>query len=396
MVQLTAVPSTGYHFGGWSGDASGIFNPLSVIIDGPKTVTVNFLADSSVITAAAGAHGSINPSGSVSVVNGGSQRFVFIPDAGYSTDSVIVDGIAVTDSLSGYTFTAIAANHTLSVTFARSIIRAAVHKIRGWNLASLPVTAADPRLQTIFPSASSQAYEYNGQYIPSDTLVPGTGYWIKFAETSDTVTTGEVIISGSITVHTGWNMIGSITAPVAAASITSDPPNITTGRFFGYNQGYVPCDTLYPAKGYWVKVAQDGNLTLTTDSFNGTTHAAQSRIKIVASSEKPPLPPREAAASEPAKPKVYALEQAYPNPFNPVTTIAYKLSDDSKVSLRIYDVMGQEIATLVDETEQAGSRQVQWSPNQLASGVYYYRLEASSLNDPAKIFSQVKKVLLVR
>jgi fibronectin type 3 domain-containing protein len=93
---------------------------------------------------------------------------------------------------------------------------------------------------------------------------------------------------------------------------------------------------------------------------------------------------------------VYALEQAYPNPFNPVTTIAYKLSDDSKVSLRIYDVMGQEIATLVDETEQAGSRQVQWSPNQLASGVYYYRLEASSLNDPAKIFSQVKKVLLVR
>jgi uncharacterized repeat protein (TIGR02543 family) len=395
-VQLTAVPSTGYHFGGWSGDAAGTSNPLTIILDSPKTLTAIFLADSSVITAGAGAHGSINPSGSVSVVNGGSQRFVFVPDAGYSTDSVIVDGIPVTDSLQGYTFVSVAANHNLSVTFARSIVRAVVHKTRGWNLSSLPVTVADPRLQTIFPSASSQAYAYSGQYIPSDTLVPGTGYWIKFAEAGDTVTTGEVITSGSVTVHAGWNMIGSISAPVAASSITSDPPNITTGQFFGYSQGYVPSDTLYPVKGYWVKIAEDGVLTLSTDSFNGTSHTAQSRIKIVANSEKPPVPPREAAASEPAKPKAYALEQAYPNPFNPVTTIAYTLSDDSKVSLRIYNVMGQEIATLVDETQQAGSRQVQWSPNQLASGVYYYRLEALSVENPSKTFSQIKKMLLIR
>jgi hypothetical protein len=395
-VQLMAMPSAGYHFGNWSGDASGTTNPLSILMDSPKTLTALFLSDSSNIIASAGLNGAIDPEGSVPVAGGAAQRFSFLPVSGYQTDSVIVDDTVIADSVSGYTFDSVTTNHTIHVSFKRSITSARVLKILGWNLISLPVIVVDSRMQSVFPSAASQAYMYDGQYTPSDSLRPGTGYWAKFPNAGDTIATGMVIAAESIQVKVGWNLIGSISAPVQSATIISDPPNITTGQFFGYNRGYVPADTLYPAKGYWVKSAQDGILILAANSFYGTSHATQSRIKIVVNSEMPPPPPAEASSSKPALPKEFALDQAYPNPFNPSTTISYSLPVESNVSIRVYTVMGQEVAVLVNETQKAGTKQVEWNASALASGAYYYRLEASGIGEPARAFSQVRKVLLVK
>jgi hypothetical protein len=81
-------------------------------------------------------------------------------------------------------------------------------------------------------------------------------------------------------------------------------------------------------------------------------------------------------ATDETMPNQFALYQNYPNPFNPATTIRYQLPAESDVSLRIYNLMGQQVATLVNETKAAGSYEVSWNASDVASGIYYYRLEA--------------------
>ena len=85
----------------------------------------------------------------------------------------------------------------------------------------------------------------------------------------------------------------------------------------------------------------------------------------------------------------YELSQNYPNPFNPVTKITYSIQRESKVSLKVYDILGREVATLVDEIKQMGRYEVEFGNNTLASGVYFYRLQAGD-------FVSTKKMMLLR
>jgi hypothetical protein len=76
-------------------------------------------------------------------------------------------------------------------------------------------------------------------------------------------------------------------------------------------------------------------------------------------------------------PTEFGLAQNYPNPFNPTTTIEYQIPvAATHVALRVYNVLGQTVATLVDEVKEAGSYTARWDASQMASGVYFYRLEA--------------------
>jgi len=92
-------------------------------------------------------------------------------------------------------------------------------------------------------------------------------------------------------------------------------------------------------------------------------------------------------------PKEYRLEQNYPNPFNPVTTILYQLPNDSKVTLKVYDILGSEVAELVNEVQTAGYREVKFGSNRYSSGVYIYRLTAES---PTGSYSSIKKMVMLK
>ncbi len=87
--------------------------------------------------------------------------------------------------------------------------------------------------------------------------------------------------------------------------------------------------------------------------------------------------------------KEFMLYQNYPNPFNPTTVISYQLSAVSNVTFKVYDILGREVATLVNEKQSAGNHSVTFDGSRLASGVYLYRLEAGS-------FVSVKKLLLLK
>jgi hypothetical protein len=91
----------------------------------------------------------------------------------------------------------------------------------------------------------------------------------------------------------------------------------------------------------------------------------------------------------PHQPNTFILFQNYPNPFNPTTVISYQLPVNSKVTLKVYDILGREITTIVNEEKSAGSYEVEFYAANLPSGVYFYILEAGS-----KIFT--KKLLLLK
>ena len=77
-------------------------------------------------------------------------------------------------------------------------------------------------------------------------------------------------------------------------------------------------------------------------------------------------------------PKIFNLAQNFPNPFNPSTTIKYSVPETENVTLKVYDIIGNEIATLVNETKPAGEYEVKFSPDNQSSGIYIYRLQAGS------------------
>jgi hypothetical protein len=85
----------------------------------------------------------------------------------------------------------------------------------------------------------------------------------------------------------------------------------------------------------------------------------------------------------------YKLYQNYPNPFNPTTTIKYQIPEISFVTIKVYDVLGSEIATLVNEEKVAANYEIEFNATQLPSGVYFYRLQAGS-------FVETKKMVLLR
>jgi photosystem II stability/assembly factor-like uncharacterized protein len=91
-----------------------------------------------------------------------------------------------------------------------------------------------------------------------------------------------------------------------------------------------------------------------------------------------------------------SLEQNYPNPFNPSTTIQYQLPSNSRVSLKVYNLLGQVLTTLTNKTETAGYKSVTWNAASFASGIYFYRLEATSIANPSKTFTSVRKMLLLK
>jgi hypothetical protein len=88
-------------------------------------------------------------------------------------------------------------------------------------------------------------------------------------------------------------------------------------------------------------------------------------------------------------PTNFSLSQNYPNPFNPSTTIQFSLPKSGDITLKIYNLLGEEVKTLVNEFKEIGNHTVQFNASNLASGIYFYRLQAES-------FIQTRKMILIK
>jgi hypothetical protein len=103
----------------------------------------------------------------------------------------------------------------------------------------------------------------------------------------------------------------------------------------------------------------------------------------------------ESTQGRPSDVTSYSLNQNYPNPFNPSTTIRFSVPERSQVRVTIFNLLGQQIAELANEEMSAGNFERVWNAN-VASGLYFYRLEAVSVSDPSKRFVGVKKMVLMK
>jgi len=264
----------------------------------------------------------------------------------------------------------------------------------GWNLVSVPVGLVDYSKQVVFPGTISPAYSYESSYQKKDTLTNGVGYWIKSSAANTSVFEGTEIDLETLRVNQGWNLIGSLSHSIPVDSITTNPPGLSTGNFFGYSGSYHTVDTIISGSGYWVKVSNGGELILNTVGLNSLL--AVNRISITSTSEMPPPPPSDGSASVVSLPEQFGLRQNYPNPFNPSTIINYDLPDESIVRIVIYNMVGQVVVHLRDGIEAAGFKSAEWNATNFSSGLYFYRLEAFPVANPTKTFTQMRKMLLIK
>ena len=133
----------------------------------------------------------------------------------------------------------------------------------------------------------------------------------------------------------------------------------------------------FTAGGTSIATSPDGSIFYVTDSYNGTVRVYKRQIPSEVKNEHNPIP------------LAFLLQQNYPNPFNPNTIINYAIPKKSIVVIKVYDVLGNEVATLLNEEKNAGNYRVEFNGNNLASGIYFYRITTGD-------FVSVKKMLLLK
>jgi hypothetical protein len=121
-------------------------------------------------------------------------------------------------------------------------------------------------------------------------------------------------------------------------------------------------------------------------AYNPANEFAEVMAKYISSSW---WPPSQSVTAEPVSPTSFSLAQNYPNPFNPSTIIRYSLPHRSHVTLIVYNTLGQQVVVPVSGEQEAGNHEVQFDGSALASGVYFYRMQAES-------FAETKRFLLLR
>jgi sugar lactone lactonase YvrE len=188
----------------------------------------------------------------------------------------------------------------------------------------------------------------------------------------------------------------NLTLPVELASFTAKPASVgimlswqtaTEKNNAGFNIERSSDNAAFSNIGY-VK----GNGTTTQShsySFTDSKASGEVYYRLKQTDYNGTVTYSKAVEVKAASPTVFTLSQNYPNPFNPSTTISYALPQAGNVTLKVYDVLGREVATLVNENKVAGSYAAMFNADKFSSGTYFYKLQAGN-------FAQTKKMLLVK
>jgi hypothetical protein len=190
--------------------------------------------------------------------------------------------------------------------------------------------------------------------------------WLDAATSAATDTMPDIWFS-SRTLESGWATPANLTQ-------SPDVPELVLHM--------APTLIKVDATTYGVAFSRSYEVGLTPPALPGDTNPTE--IFVAAYIFSPT-----AIGDETELPTSFSLEQNYPNPFNPSTRISYTIAQSGLVTLKVYDVLGKEVASLVDEMKEAGSYTADFNASNLANGAYFYKLQAGN-------FSQVKSMMLLK
>ncbi len=252
----------------------------------------------------------------------------------------------------------------------------------GWHFLSLPGTATDMRIDSLFPLADSPALVWNGHdYTSTDTLKAGQAFWLNIPHS--TVLSMDLFplhYRANSLVQPGWHMVGS--AFKSNRAVISPPEHALTPLYAWdpNTETYVISDSLKAQKGYWIAVYDSCNIA--TDSSTALNKTGLQMLQRT-THNMPPPPPRQSRVHATAKPERYTL-QNFPNPFNSSTTIQYTLPKDDHVEVKIFNLRGEWIKTLFSGEQTSGRHGLQWNgmnafQEPVSSAIYFIRLQTGSV-----------------
>lgn len=339
-----------------------------------------------------------------------SNAFSFVSNQGYVNRDTLENGLGYwlkfsspdSITLNGIEFV----QETVSVSAGWNMIGSITNPINTASIISVP-----PGIVV------GQYYGYAGGYAATDSIKPGKGCWVKVSSN------GVLILGGPAVVVP--NESPSRSSKEVSKLIIVDQTRNRQELFFDkksnqpsslerYELPPLPPDGIFDARFSTNRILEAAKedesktipirvsyaqfpLTISWEIHDQSVSA----VLIVGTGEfrmtgtgSTTIPDPAASIAvrlggESAIPKEFALSQNYPNPFNPRTTIKYDLPKDSRVSLKLFNILGQEVVTLVNEEQKAGFKSTQWNATSVASGVYFYRLQAGD-------FVQTKKLMLLK
>jgi|GEM_PF-5215278 len=308
------------------------------------------------------------------------------------------------------------------------ILNDTFHVNTGWNMiGSITEPVAASSIVTVGLNLKTPLYGYHRGYVPSDTIKPGNGYWVK----SDS--SGMLIVSsadsGGIALPREFNEKSLMKLNIlrfedgrgdAGTLYFGENPDesFSVGR---YELPPVPPPGLFDvrfASQLFVELLNENAvreapicissavypLSISWDikTNSGNTHLEvgvrdirlQDGGKTVVSDATSPIVLKLLGKEFPRE---FALYQNYPNPFNPTTDFEFRIANFGFVSLKVYDELGREVVTLVNQVRGPGEYTVEWNAEGIASGIYYYRLTARPIDGgQAGAFTDIKKLLLIK
>jgi len=316
-----------------------------------------------------------------------------------------------------------------------------------WNLiGSLTYPVPISQVNAVSPiSVLSGFIGYSSQlgYYNADTLKPGYGYWLK-VDTSGSLVVSSSVINGLFikpSTQNDYIKTQSMMTPMIANLEGISSLTFTDGRtkkrtiYFASKEKQISVELFDlppspPPQVFDVRFASQRNIEIAGEndrSFPVLINGFESPLTISWDIKEQSMfaslqiddkiiqmegNGSDQIMNHPSKivlklnsendiPKEFSLIQNYPNPFNPNTIIRYQIPTYSRVTLKVYTVLGEEVKTLVNGVEDAGYKSVEWnakdnSGNDISSGVYIYRIEATSILDPNNTFMHVRKMILLR
>ncbi|MFI5253279.1 MAG: T9SS type A sorting domain-containing protein [Bacteroidota bacterium] len=358
-----------------------------------------------------------NPQVAVQFPSANSAAYGYIPNSGYVTRDTLIHG-------AGYwmKFNNTQPLNMTGMPYPIDTINVAA----GWNLiGSVSNPVAKNSIITMGTTIGSQFFGYNKGYLPSDTLLPAHGYWVKVSDA------GKLILGAGAMNMTATNASALLNMnSLIAEDASGNKQTLYFGKSpegaFKTNQYEMPpaapegeFDVRYGTDTYVefaaIDRARELPVIITTNSYpvtvkwrmrtspfdavfvlNGTELSAGSDGMITLADAQSRLVLKLGASAARNTPQEFVLEQNYPNPFNPTTVINYQLPFESRVVMKVYNIVGEVVSTLVDGVQGAGMKSVEWNSGNYSSGIYFYRIQITSMESPTKTFTQGRKMLLLK